>query len=121
MGEFTRLNKNVSFGPAPKLCSLLMQGSIKAFAKGFVMAMNDSENKPSQITAFLGRLAYAAQAQEFRSTQSVDFNLNPALLYTSYCRNTEDQSLKTRQGQDYGNQTSRLATRIGCRPLYPSN
>lgn len=111
MGNFTKIdNSSVSFGPAQKLSVMLIK-------KGFVMSTNDSKEK--QITAFLGRMAYAAQAQEFVSSDVIDINLNQSVLFGTFGRKTEEAAEPSPKADaEFSLQSSKLATRIGCRPLY---
>ncbi|MCW5823784.1 MAG: hypothetical protein KIT34_13345 [Cyanobacteria bacterium TGS_CYA1] len=75
------------------------------------MSTDETKNKESQITSFLGKLAYAAQAQEFVNDSSVNLNLNQAVLFSSYRQNSD-------QNYNLSFQSSSLATRIGFGPLY---
>jgi len=97
---------NVSFGPITKLCNKFMQ-------KELAMNNDEHKNNPNQITSFLGKLAYAAQAQEFVNDKSVNLNLNQAVIFSSY-RQSESTS------SNFSFQSNSLATRIGCGPLYSS-
>lgn len=91
-----------------------MQGDIsfkKESSKGQTMSIDEPKNNKNQITSFLGRLAYAAQAQEFVNDNSVNLNLNQAVIFNSY-RQSESTS------SNFSFQSNSLATRIGSGPLY---
>ena len=103
MGKFSN-QSYVSFGPITKLCNKFMQ-------KEMAMNTDESKNSSNQITSFLGKLAYAAQAQEFVNENSVNLNLNQAVIFNSY-RQSESTSYR------FSFQSNSLATRIGCGPLY---
>jgi len=118
MGKFSN-QSYVSFGPITRLCTLFMQGNIslnksKLKSKsntGLVMNTNENNQNPNQITSFLGKLAYAAQAQEFVNEKLVNLNLNQAVIFSSYRQSTSSN-------QNFSFHSSSLQTRIGCGPLY---
>ncbi len=83
----------------------------KESLKEQAMSTDEQKNSANQITSFLGRLAYAAQAQEFVNDNSVNLNLNQAVIFNSY-RQSESTS------SNFSFQSSSLATRIGSGPLY---
>lgn len=109
MGKFSN-QSYVSFGPIQKLCNKFLQSTISSNA-GSTMSTNETKNNANQITSFLGKLAYAAQAQEFVNDSSINLNLNQAVLFNSYRQNSD-------QNQNLSFQSSSLATRIGFGPLY---
>lgn len=113
MGKFSN-QSYVSFGPITKLCNKFMRGDNslkKESLKEQAMSTDEQKNSANQITSFLGRLAYAAQAQEFVNDNSVNLNLNQAVIFNSY-RQSESTS------SNFSFQSSSLATRIGSGPLY---
>ncbi len=64
VGKFSN-QSYVSFGPITKLCNKFMRGDNslkKESLKEQAMSTDEQKNSANQITCFLGRLAYAAQA-----------------------------------------------------------
>ncbi len=109
MGKFSN-QSYVSFGPIQRLCNKFLQGNISSNT-GSTMSTDETKNNSNQITSFLGKLAYAAQAQEFVNDNSVNLHLNQSVLFNSYRQNTD-------QNHIFSFQSGSLATRIGCGPLY---
>ncbi len=120
MGKFTN-DTNVSFGPSAKLSHLLGPGHL-TLKEGIAMSTNSPiltipKDDEKQITAFLGRLAYTAQAQQFISEDAVNLKLNQAILFSSYAHEEGNEAVEETVPA-FSFQTNSLATRIGHSPLY---